>query len=288
MGYTPLFDSLTSGTLFGRWPDIGLWPILLSMADWRGHVDHTPEYIAGVTGLGLPDVLACIERFCAPDPRSRSQENSGARLELIDPARNWGWRVVNHAKYREKARELNRTASGEAAEKQRRYRDRQRSTATESETLPDVTRRPGANPDSDSDSDSNTDKKENTSHAARARVPSRHIEGIFRHWQLVHGHEQSRLDDKRRRLIAKALKTYTYEQLRDCISGYKLSPFHQGQNERSTVYDDIALMLRDAKQVDQGLRFLANPPTGPPANGGKPRTRYEQIFGKDDVVIVDG
>ena len=29
-GYTPLFASLTTGTLCGRWPDSGLWPIVLS------------------------------------------------------------------------------------------------------------------------------------------------------------------------------------------------------------------------------------------------------------------
>jgi hypothetical protein len=40
-----------------------------------------------------------------PDPGSRTKDHDGRRLELIDPdARDWGWRVINHAKYREKAR----------------------------------------------------------------------------------------------------------------------------------------------------------------------------------------
>ena len=62
-GYTPLFGSLTTGTLYGRWPDIGLWPIVLSLADRQGHVDVTPQYLAGITGLSVDDVLACMRRF---------------------------------------------------------------------------------------------------------------------------------------------------------------------------------------------------------------------------------
>jgi hypothetical protein len=104
MGYTPLFDSLTRGTLCGRWPDIGLWPIVLSLADKNGVVDVTAGFLAGVTGLPISEVEACMKRFCEPDPYSRSQDFDGARLRLIDAHRPWGWQVINHGKYREKAR----------------------------------------------------------------------------------------------------------------------------------------------------------------------------------------
>jgi hypothetical protein len=103
-GYAPLFSSLTTGTLCGRWPDIGLWPIVLSLADKDGVVDVTPAFIAGVTGLPHDDVVACMRRFCEPDPYSRSNAENGARLVLLDPHRDWGWQVVNFARYREKAR----------------------------------------------------------------------------------------------------------------------------------------------------------------------------------------
>jgi hypothetical protein len=127
MGYVPLFDSLTTGTLHGRWPDIGLWPVILSMADRFGNVDVTPQYIAGVTGLRVEDVIACMERFCSPDPDSRSPENDGRRLEPIEEGRKWGWHVVNHTRYREKARLLardsQRTAQGLDAERKRKARE---------------------------------------------------------------------------------------------------------------------------------------------------------------------
>jgi hypothetical protein len=114
-GYVPLFDSLTKGTLCGRWPDIGLWPIVLSLSDRQGHVDVTCNYLAGVTGLPVEEVFACMARFCEPDPKSRSKDASGARLVLLDQHRDWGWRVVNHAAYREKAR-LTAKASREVAD----------------------------------------------------------------------------------------------------------------------------------------------------------------------------
>lgn len=153
-GYVPLFASLTSGTLCGKWPDVGLWPIVLSLADRDGIVDVTPDFLARVTGLPVPDVVACMERFCQPDPYSRSGAEGGARLVLLDAHREWGWHIVNHGKYREKARlqgkDTARTASGQDAERKRQQRA----------ASPDVPRIPpesAASPEfplSDSDADS--------------------------------------------------------------------------------------------------------------------------------------
>lgn len=121
-GYTPLFSSLTTGTLLGRWPDIGLWPVMLSMADVRGEIDVTQDYIALVTGLPLTEVTECIDRFMQPDPRSRSQVEDGRRLVLMDPHRSWGWKVVNIRKYRDKASGQNQASDGRNAEKVKRYK----------------------------------------------------------------------------------------------------------------------------------------------------------------------
>jgi hypothetical protein len=156
-GFVPLFGSLTSGTLCGRWPDVGLWPIVLSLADRHGVVDVTPAYIANVTGLPLDEVIACMKRFCDPDPYSRSSAESGARLMLIEPeSRQWGWRVVNHGKYREKARkasyDADRTSSGADAERKRE----QRTGGRKLPTRPDASR---AGPLSDTDTDKTREKQ---------------------------------------------------------------------------------------------------------------------------------
>lgn len=109
--------------MHGRWPDVGLWLCLLALADWKGEIDCTPQYIASVTGLSVDEVTACIERFMQPDVYSRSQAEEGRRLTLIDPVRNWGWRVVNIASYRKKASGTDQVTDGRNAAKVRRYKE---------------------------------------------------------------------------------------------------------------------------------------------------------------------
>lgn len=103
-GYNVTFDSLFTGSLCGKWPDIGVWAVLLAMKDKNGHVDVTPQYIHNVTGIPLPDLLACIERFTSPDPFSRTPDDDGRRMRLIDTNRPWGWVIINHQLYKERAR----------------------------------------------------------------------------------------------------------------------------------------------------------------------------------------
>lgn len=165
-GYTPLFGSLTTGTLCGKWPDIGLWPIVLSLADKNGVVDVTHQYISTVTGLALPEVVACMKRFCEPDYGSRSPAEAGARLLLLEEHREWGWQIVNHSLYRERARLMAQgsaqVADGRNAEKVRRYKERHRQTPV------DTTGHPQTPVDtlSNANADSN---KEKTSEAPRKR-----------------------------------------------------------------------------------------------------------------------
>jgi hypothetical protein len=76
----------------------------LALADRNGHIDSTIPYISAVTGIPVVTLTECIERFTSPDPLSRTKTEDGRRLALIDPARSWGWTVINHGAYREKAR----------------------------------------------------------------------------------------------------------------------------------------------------------------------------------------
>lgn len=78
---------------------------------------------------------------------------------------------------------------------------------------------------------------------------------VFVHWKQVYEHPRAQLDPKRRRLIDAALKAYSEADVCEAIAGYRKSPHHMGQNDRSTVYDDIEIFLRDAKHIEAGLRF---------------------------------
>jgi hypothetical protein len=86
------------------------------------------------------------------------------------------------------------------------------------------------------------------------------VERIFEHWRSEFRHPKAGLDPKRRRCIQRSLEAYDEDTLKAAISGYKLSPHHMGQNDQRTVYDDIALFLRDAEHVDRGLNFSRAPP----------------------------
>jgi hypothetical protein len=126
MGYTPLFDTMLTGTLYGRWPHTGIWACLLSRASREGFIDETPQALAAAIGVPVETLMACIRDFMDPDPDSRSPEQEGRRLALIQEHRSWGWRIVNHGKYREKARKKSfdesRTTSGDDAERKRNER----------------------------------------------------------------------------------------------------------------------------------------------------------------------
>lgn len=125
-GYTPVFGTMLTGSLYGRWPHTGVWACLMSRVSRDGVIDEHPSALAASIGIPLADLKRCLDDFMAPDPESRSVENEGRRLELLDPARAWGWRVINCGKYREKARKRSydedRTASGADAARKRAER----------------------------------------------------------------------------------------------------------------------------------------------------------------------
>lgn len=130
-GYNVSFDTIFTGSLCGQWPDIGVWALLLHMRDKNGHVDVTPQYIHNVTGIPMPDLMACIERFTSPDPASRTKGEDGRRMRLIDPNRPWGWQIINHQLYRERARLISKNQREiESGQNQGRMSDRRRPPPT--------------------------------------------------------------------------------------------------------------------------------------------------------------
>ncbi len=169
-GYTPVFGTVFTGTLHGRWPDTGLWLCLLAMQNKHGEIDCTPQYISSVTGLPVEDVSACISRFMEADEHSRSDAEGGRRLVPLDPKRPWGWRVVNHSLYRDKARKQfhnqQATDSGANKSRMRTRRDQTRPDATGYDRLSYA----------NANADSNTEKKKPRERALRAsRVPAEFV-----------------------------------------------------------------------------------------------------------------
>lgn len=103
-GYTPVFSSIYDGTLYGKWPAAAVFATLLPLADVHGNVDMSYEAIAGRTGWPIELLQLGISQLMEPDKRSRSPNQEGRRMVMLDPERPWGWHLVNHSLYREKAR----------------------------------------------------------------------------------------------------------------------------------------------------------------------------------------
>lgn len=82
------------------------------------------------------------------------------------------------------------------------------------------------------------------------------LQEVFDYWKAMMGHERAQLGEKRKRAIQKALRMgYSVEDLQLAIVGCKVSGFHQGQNDRETVYDDIELVCRDEIHIDKFIRL---------------------------------
>ena len=95
-----VFASTWEGSMIGK-PDVQLvWCFLLAHSDARGLVEKSRPHIAALTGLTLDRVHAAIAQLEAPDPDSRTPDEEGRRLLRTTEHRDWGWQIVNHARYR--------------------------------------------------------------------------------------------------------------------------------------------------------------------------------------------
>jgi hypothetical protein len=81
------------------------------------------------------------------------------------------------------------------------------------------------------------------------------ILAVFRHWQLIMGHDRARMDVKRAQCIRERLRDgYSVEDLQLAIEGCAASAWNMGENPGRVIYDSITLILRDADHTE---RFMA-------------------------------
>jgi len=99
--YGKIFSSMFEGSLYGNPDAIIVMMVLIVLADSEGCVDMTPGAIAARTSFPLETVKRGLAKLSEPDPNSRTDTEDGRRIVLLDDHRDWGWRLVNYAKYRE-------------------------------------------------------------------------------------------------------------------------------------------------------------------------------------------
>lgn len=264
--FTKVFRSMYDGTLASRgpWQALVTFQQMLILADRRGVVDMTPEAIARISTIPIDIIRAGIEALEQPDPGSRTRDENGKRIIRLDPARDWGWRIVNYEKYRQIRNEEDRREYQRKwmADKRKIVNRRQmltKSTHAEADADAEIPESYSVDPSSVPDISHSVEPLQVDSAQKRAVGGAEAIQilDVFNHWVQVWDHQQAKLDPKRRRKIQLALAAgYSVEQLKQAIDGYRNSPHHRGDNDRSTVYSELTLFLRDAAHIDAGLAFL--------------------------------
>lgn len=98
MTFTKLFSSITESTVWCEPSNTRIvWITMLAMADRMGRVWASVPGLANRARVPIEDARRAIDTFLSPDPDSRSPEQEGRRIEVIDG----GWRLLNYQKYRD-------------------------------------------------------------------------------------------------------------------------------------------------------------------------------------------
>jgi len=118
-GYSKLAASIVTSSIWTESDTTRLvWITMIAIADQHGEVNASIPGLARVAGVSIPACEAALATFLAPDPYSRTKDDDGRRIQVIEG----GWWMINHGKYRELATGIDRSNSNAA--RQKRYRDR--------------------------------------------------------------------------------------------------------------------------------------------------------------------
>ena len=74
---------------------------------------------------------------------------------------------------------------------------------------------------------------------------------VFNHWCRIMQQDRAVLDDRRHQVIVRTLETHGLQQCLDAIDGCAASPFHMGDNDKDTPFNDLSLIFRDADHVEK-------------------------------------
>lgn len=137
--YAKIFDSIYDGTLVEDWRALITFEQMLILCDSEGFIDMTPYAIARRTGIPIEHIEAGIKFLEQPDPNSRTDVEEGRRIARLDPHRAWGWRIVNHKKYRDMRTADDRREYMRSYMKDYRKNNQENQQKSKHESLPELT-----------------------------------------------------------------------------------------------------------------------------------------------------
>ena len=78
------------------------------------------------------------------------------------------------------------------------------------------------------------------------------VREVFEAWKVSTGHNgRTVLDDKRRRVIKRALEQYPLDDVLDAVEGWREFPHNRGENDRHRPFNDLELLLRNAANIER-------------------------------------
>ena len=127
--YGKIFDQIYDGTLAEDWRALITFQQFIVLCDADGNVDMTPQSITRRTGIPIEHIKAGIEILEKSDKYSRTPDEEGRRIELIDDHRPWGWHIVNHEKY--KKLQDSDTVRAQTRERVKKHREKKKRNVTD-------------------------------------------------------------------------------------------------------------------------------------------------------------
>jgi hypothetical protein len=98
-GYTKLFSDIVDSSIWTEDAETcKVWVTLLALSDANGYVRGSPGWLAGKSKVSLEKCELALEKFKKPDPQSRTKDNDGRRIEVLED----GWLVLNYIAFRER------------------------------------------------------------------------------------------------------------------------------------------------------------------------------------------
>jgi len=159
MAYTKLFNSIITSTIWSEDDQTRIvWITMLAIADKNGEVQGSIPGLARIAGVPVEACRSAITKFLSPDVDSRTKDDEGRRIELIDG----GWHLLNHSKYRDMASDADRAEK--SAIRQARHREKMKRNAS---TCPQIVTHSNTSvtpesrqiPQADTNTDTDTDSK---------------------------------------------------------------------------------------------------------------------------------
>lgn len=103
--WTKLFSTIVTSTIWREDDKTRIvWVTCLALVNRYGLVEASVPGLAAMANVTPEECRASLRILTSPDPESRTRAHDGVRLKEVEG----GWLVVNHAKYREAGRAVDR------------------------------------------------------------------------------------------------------------------------------------------------------------------------------------